>query len=61
MPSGVFEITDIPAAKVNMVISEFNLDDPAPTIVTTDQGGGLFTVTATYPDPGKKNTKTFGS
>lgn len=54
MPSGVFEITDIPDDKVETVISNFRLDDPPPQIKKTPQGGGLWTVTATYPGPGKQ-------
>ena len=61
MPTGVFEITDIPADKVETVIADFNLDDPPPAIAKTDQGGGvLWTITATYPGPGRQKKKFDG-
>jgi hypothetical protein len=59
VPTGVFEITDIPENRVDMVIREFQLDNPQ-KIETKPQGGGLFTVVATFPGPGKQK-KTFES
>ena len=54
-PSGVFEITDVPDNKVDTVIANFQLDDPE-KIVKTKQPDGRWTVTATFPGPGKKKT-----
>lgn len=58
MPSGVFEITDIPENKVETVIANFQLEDPPPQIKKTKQADGRWTVTATFPGPGKQ-TKNF--
>ena len=57
MPSGVFEITDIPPGKVDTVIANFLLDDPPPKTSKTRQADGRFTVTATYPGEGKQKKR----
>jgi hypothetical protein len=54
MPSGVFEITDIPDDKVATVIANYQLEDPPPDIKKTKQSNGQWTVTATFPGPGKE-------
>ena len=58
MPSGVFEITDIPEDRLATVVADFLLDSPPPEIRTTKQQGGRWTVVATFPGPGK-HKKTF--
>jgi hypothetical protein len=54
MPSGVFEITDIPAEKVATVIANYQLEDPPPQIEKSQQPNGRWTVTATFSGPGKQ-------
>ena len=57
MPSGVFEITDIPADKVDTVIADFNLENPRPQIKKAQQSSGRWTFTATFPGPGEKRVR----
>ncbi len=56
MPSGVFKITDIPEDKVKIVRADFELDDPI-SIDEIDQGGGMWTVVATFPGEGETEKK----
>lgn len=51
MPIGVFRITDIPADKVDGVVAKYQVDAPL-KIERVDQGGGLWTVIATFPGKG---------
>lgn len=48
MPNGVFKIINIPTDKVPTVVANFQLDSPD-NIEEIDQGGGLWTVKATFP------------
>jgi hypothetical protein len=53
MPSGTFKITDIPEDKVQMVVALYNAEDPPPeSVEKIDQGGGLWTVVATFTGDG---------
>jgi hypothetical protein len=58
MPSGVFEITDIPEDQVATVIANFQLDSPT-KIEKKKQSNGKWTVTATFPGTAPKSTKSF--
>ena len=42
-------IKHVPDAKVGQVVQDFK-DDGAPAVEKTDEGNGLWTVTATFPD-----------
>ena len=57
MPTGVFQVTDIPADKVEDVIGFYEAEEPAPEIRTTKQPNGRSTVTATFPGPGTKTER----
>ena len=56
MPSGVFEITEIPADKVQEVKNIYGLDNPT-KIETKKQDDGLWTVIATFPGNGREIRK----
>jgi len=47
-PCGVFTESNVPAAKVDQVIADFQLDSPI-KIDKVDNGDGTFEVTATFP------------
>ena len=60
MPTGVFQITDIPEDKVETVIADFQLESPPPQVERTQQSNGLWTVTATFPGPGSEAKRFTG-
>lgn len=48
MPCGVWKQTGVPAADVDNVVAEFQLDNPT-SIDKVDKGDGTFDVIATFP------------
>ena len=51
MPSGVFKITDIPEDKVEIVVADYQMENPV-NIERIAQPNGMWTVIATFPDEG---------
>ncbi len=60
MPSGVFKVKNIPKDKVERVVNLYKRDWPKPkSIDEIDQGGGLWTVVATFPDGGETTEEEY--
>jgi hypothetical protein len=47
-PCGVWKVTSVPADQVDLVVAQFQLDDPI-RVETKDNHDGTFDVIATFP------------